>query len=197
MRRISIFSITLMLFGMLALAQPAGAQDCFIGEVRLFAGTFAPRGWAFAAGQLLSITQNTALFSIVGTTYGGDGRTTFALPDLRGRVPVGAGQGPGLTNRRPGQKGEGERHSLTAAEMPSHSHAAVASNEAGTQSVPQGNVWASHKRAKVYLPAGGQPVSMSKSAIARTGGSQAFSTMQPFLGLNYIICLQGIYPSRN
>jgi microcystin-dependent protein len=196
MRRILIFSITLTLFGVLTLARPAGAQECFIGEVRLFAGNFAPRGWAFAAGQLLPISQNQSLFAIVGTTYGGDGRTTFALPDLRGRVPLGTGQGPGLTNRTLGKKGGAETHTLTAAEMPSHNHAVMASNAVGTQSRPQGNVWASHKRTKVY-ETGGQLVTMSKSAIARTGGNRALDTMQPFLGLNYIICLQGIFPSRN
>ena len=197
MRRMLSLTIAVNLFGMLVLAQPAGAQECFIGEVRLFAGNFAPRGWAFAAGQLLSVSQNTALYSILGTTYGGEGRTTFALPDLRGRVPLGTGQGPGLTNRTLGQKGGAETHSLRVAEMPSHNHQAMGTKEVATQFSPEGNVWAGIERLKLYNPSAGRLVTMSRSAIGRTGGSRAHNTMQPFLGLNYIICLQGMYPSRN
>lgn len=177
----------------------ASANDCFLGEVRLFAGNFTPRNWAKAEGQLLSISQNTALFSILGTTYGGDGRTTFGLPDLRSRVPVGAGQGPGLSDRRLGESGGEERHELTVDEMPVHDHAV---NVRGTKpsnsersKTPEDNIL-SHGGQKIYtdLPADAE---MAPGTIAPEGGSVAHNNMQPFLGMNYIICMQGTYPSRN
>lgn len=112
-------------------ASTASAQECFLGEVKMFAGNFAPRNYALAQGQLLPINGNEALFSIIGTIYGGDGRTTFALPDLRGRAPIGAGQGPGLSNRQLGQRVGEEDHSLTVGEMPAHAHTAVATDADG------------------------------------------------------------------
>ncbi len=169
-----------------------------IGEIRLFAGNFAPRSWAFCNGQLLSIAQNTALFSILGTTYGGDGRTTFALPDLRGRVPLHPGVGPGLASYTLGQKAGVENVTLTQNQLPSHNHAVNAVAEGGNQAAPTGNLPAveSTGTAKNYSNAAttGQ---MNSGMIGNTGGSQPFSVVQPYTCLNYIIALQGIFPSRN
>jgi len=170
----------------------------FIGQITLFAGNFAPRGWAFCNGQLLSISQNTALFSILGTTYGGDGRTTFGLPDLRGRVPIHPGQGPGLSNYILGQKAGAERVTLTQNQLPSHNHAVNAVAEGGNQASPAGNLPAveSTGTSKDYSDAAatGQ---MNSGMVGNTGGNEAFSVVQPYQCVNYIIALQGIYPSRN
>lgn len=166
--------------------------EAFIGQVTLFAGNFAPRGWAFCSGQILPIAQNTALFSILGTTYGGDGQTTFALPDLRSRVPTGPGQGPGLSNVNLGEQSGVESVTLTQAQMPAHGHTVAASSTAGTASRPAGN-----------FPAGnGSYAATSDSAmnpamIQAAGGSQPHENRQPYLGLNFIICLEGIFPSRD
>jgi microcystin-dependent protein len=173
----------------------AGDQP-FIGEVQWFAGNFAPRGWALCDGQLLPISSNTALFSILGTTYGGDGRTTFALPDVRGRVLIGTGQGPGLTNRPLGQKSGQENVTLTAQQIPAHSHPLTASSGAANATTPAGTVLASPGRTRIY-DSGGPNVSMSTASIDPTGGGQAHPNMQPSLVLNCIIALQGIFPSRN
>lgn len=169
--------------------------DPFIGEIDWFAGNFAPRGWAFCDGQLLSISQNTALFSILGTTYGGDGRTTFGLPDVRGRTLIHAGSGPGLTTRRLGEKGGSEEETLTTAKMPSHSHTLRASDGSATAKVPAGNVMASPGRTRLYDSTAAN-VNMDASAITTTGNGQAHNNMQPYNTLNCIIALQGIYPSR-
>jgi len=176
--------------------QPAQAQDPFLGEVRMFAGNFAPRGWAFCEGQLLSINQNSDLFSLLGTTFGGDGQTTFALPDLRGRVPLHPGTGPGLSPHQLGQKGGTEMTSLTAAQMPSHSHAVKASDANGSAVSPAGLVPA---RNAAGVPVYGPPTleHLAGNAIEPAGGGQPHDNMQPYLGLNYIIALQGLYPSRN
>jgi microcystin-dependent protein len=181
----------------------AQAQECFIGEVRMFAGNFAPRGWGLAQGQLLSIAQNTALFSILGTTYGGDGQTTFGLPDLRGRVPLGWGQGPGLSPRALGELAGTETVTQTAAQMPAHTHTAVvnASSGAATHIRPQGRLLAKvdpPTAANVYAP-GPPDVSLAPEAVSIgiSGGSQPQENMPPFLALNFIVCMEGIYPSRN
>ncbi len=187
----------LILLSAVSLGPPAAAQDCMIGEVRFFAGNFAPRGWAKLEGQLLSISQNQALFSILGTTYGGDGRTNFGLPDLRGRAAIGPGQGPGLTQRRLGQRGGRERHALTAAEMPSHSHEAMGSSAEGTDKSPAGHVVAAQKKAGSYGQEGASPVRMAAKAIGASGDSRQHENMSPYLVLTPIICLQGVYPSRN
>jgi microcystin-dependent protein len=165
--------------------------DPFLGEIRLVAFTFAPRGWAFCAGQLLSISQNTALFSLLGTTYGGDGRTTFALPDLRGRVPVGAGQSASGSTYALGFTGGQEAVKLTASQMPAHSHPVRASSGASTTGNPSNGVPA----------AGGaygatRNAKMSAEMIGRSGGGQAHDNRQPYVSLNYIIALQGIFPSQ-
>jgi len=162
----------------------------FLGQITLFAGNFAPRGWAFCEGQLLPISQNTALFSILGTTYGGNGQTTFALPDLRGRAPIHPGQGPGLSNRFLGEQGGEEATSLSTAQMPAHSHPAGASSAAQTTNRPGGAVPA---RGGVY--ATGANTTMGGDTVA--GDSQPHNTMQPFTALSYIIALEGIFPSRN
>ena len=176
-----------------------------IGEIRMFAGNFAPRTWAFCSNQLLSIAQNTALFSILGTTYGGNGQTTFALPDFRGRVAVGTGQGPGLSNITLGQLAGTTNVTLTTGNMPAHTHPLT-----GTVS-PQGNQGAagltndpSNRRfagTNIFTGAATDLATMAPAvstlAIGATGGSQPFSIMPPYLGMNYIICLFGIFPSRD
>ncbi|RKE03277.1 phage tail protein [Marinifilum flexuosum] len=177
-----------------------------IGQVKLFAGNFAPRSWAFCNGQLLAISSNNALFSIIGTAYGGDGRTTFALPDLRGRVAISEGTGPGLTSRRLGSKGGTETVTLNHLEIPSHNHAAAAIiktpcfAEKGSEDTPVENYLANDA---------GRPNEFNDTAdsymapfnnhvlLENTGGSQAHSNMPPYLTMHYIICLQGIYPSRS
>lgn len=177
-------------------------SEPFIGEIRMFAGNFAPRGWAFCQGQILSIAQNTALFSILGTTYGGNGQTTFALPDLRGRAPMQPGQGPGLSSRTLGEQGGSENVTLLITQMPAHNHTVNANGSPGNGSVPTGSVWA-----EVVNPAdnalmgaytnAAPNTTMSANAIGTAGGSQPHNNMSPFTCVNFIIALQGIYPSRN
>lgn len=177
-------------------------MDGYMGEIRLFAGDFAPKYWAFCNGQLLAIAQNQALFSLLGTTYGGNGQTTFALPDLKGRVPVGVGQGPGLSSVNLGDKFGAENVTLIANQLPIHSHSLNASGNGPTINTAEVNLLASQARANggtmpdVYAANSG-PVAMGSSAIGNTGGNQPFSIRQPHLGLNYVICLSGLYPSRN
>jgi len=187
----------------MALPAAARAQDCMLGEVRMFAGDFAPSSWALAQGQLLSIAQNTALFSILGTTYGGNGQTTFALPDLRGRFPLGWGSGPGLTPRSLGEMAGTETVTQTVGQMPAHTHTAVAnaSSGAATHIRPQGRLLAKvdpNAVANVYAP-GPPDVSLAPEAVSIgvSGGSQPQDNMPPFLGMNFIICMEGIYPSRS
>lgn len=167
----------------------------FVGEVRAFAGTFAPNGWAFCNGQLLPISQNTALFSLLGTTYGGDGMSTFALPDLRGRVPIHPGQGPGLTNRVLGEVGGSETHALTTAEIPPHTHTVAASSANGAADNPAGRLMA---RSPAAIPryAASPNVSLSSMAVSLTGDDQPHNNLQPYLTVTYIIALQGIFPPR-
>lgn len=172
--------------------------DQFIGEIRMFVGNFAPVGWALCDGQLLSIASNTALFSIIGTTYGGDGQTTFALPDLRGRFPMHPGMGPGLSNRSLGQRGGQESVTLTANHMPVHTHAANASSSDADQVTPSGNVWAAEPAGATALYHNGAPdTSMNPQAIDVAGGDQPHDNMSPFLCVNFIIALQGLYPPRS
>ena len=171
-------------------------SEPFIAEIRIFAGNFAPRSWAFCNGQLVSISQNTALFSIVGTTYGGDGRNTFGLPDLQGRAPMHPGRGPGLTTRRLGERTGFETVSLTEAQIASHSHTARGSENAAVASAPAGNYVARGlgRGVNTYLNAD-TSIGTSKELMP-TGGGQAHNNMQPLLALNYIIALMGLYPSR-
>ena len=170
-------------------------QTGFLGEVRIFAGNFAPRGWALCEGQLLPISQNSALFSILGTIYGGDGRTTFALPDLRGRAPVSQGNGPGLPDYRLGQRGGNATTTLTTANLPAHNHAmqVQVNTDTGEETDPttflaSSTTFAEEATANQFL--GGVQMGL-------TGSNTAFSNEPPFLAINYIIATQGTYPSRN
>jgi microcystin-dependent protein len=162
----------------------------FLGSIIIFGGNFAPRGWAFCAGQLLPINQNTALFSLLGTTYGGNGQTTFALPDLRGRAPIGFGQGPGLSNYDLGQQGGVENVTLTIPELAAHTHTQPASTAEETTNRPSN---AFPAKGGVY--AGTSDTTMG--AGGATGGGQPHENRQPYTAMNYIIALQGIFPSRN
>jgi microcystin-dependent protein len=182
-------------------------MEGYIAEIRLFAGNFAPRGWAFCQGQILSIAQNTALFSLLGTTYGGNGQTTFALPDLRGRVAVGPGQGPGLPSINLGEVAGEPTHTLIITEVPAHNHPVQNTISAydegfgggGDSSVPTNKVWSSVQSGAPYNSTSN--TTMSPGAVQTTvgiaGGSQPHNNMQPYMGMNYIICMEGIYPSRN
>ncbi|MGS2741046.1 phage tail protein [Sinomicrobium sp. M5D2P17] len=173
-------------------------EEELIGVIKLFAGNFAPRGWAFCNGQLLAIAQNQALFSLLGTTYGGDGRTTFALPDLRGRVPVHAGnsQGPGLQDVRLGEASGTNTNTLTIMNIPRHNHPVMASNQPGTTGDPS-NSFPANSGATDKEYSGNANITMNVQMTGMTGGGQPVNNMQPYLGLNYIIALYGIYPSRD
>lgn len=196
-------------------------MEGYIAEIRMFAGNFAPKYWAYCQGQILNISSNTALFSLLGTTYGGDGRINFALPDLQGRVPVGTGTGPGLSNIILGQKDGTPSETLIATQMPAHNHTAqmtlptysgtvapqaktglgsYVNSPAGNYAAPSGsnNIYSSSTNAAM----GSSPVTITSDGngsvtVGVNGGSQPHNNMQPYLGMNYIICLQGIYPSRS
>jgi len=171
-------------------------SDPFIGEIRMFAGNFAPRGWAFCDGQLLAVSQNDALFSLFGTVYGGDGRTTFGLPELRGRIPIHAGSGPGLTTRRLGAKGGAETVTLTTNQLAGHSHTLRASGDIAGSASPQDSLLA--KSTNIDLYSGDSPdVSLASSSIGNVGGSQDHANLMPYLCVHFIVSLFGIYPSRN
>lgn len=171
-------------------------SEPFVGEIRMFAGNFAPRGWAFCDGQLLAVSQNDALFSLLGTIYGGDGRTTFGLPDLRGRIPIHAGHGPGLSERRLGAKGGAETVTLTVNQIPSHGHGFTASPDFATEANPQNNVLAASPTVDLYIEESAL-LPMSPDALTHVGGSRSHTNMMPFLCVNFIIALFGIYPSRH
>lgn len=170
--------------------------DPFIGELALFGFNFAPVGWAQCNGQLLSIAQNTALFALLGTQYGGNGQTTFALPDLRGRVPINQGQGPGLSNYTIGQLGGEESHTLISNEMPAHNHVANVSSALGTSDSPNGGYPAKNPAG---IPAWAPTTNgaFNPGQIGLAGGSQPHNNMQPYLTLNWCIALQGVFPSRS
>lgn len=203
-------------------------MEDMLGIVKLFAGNFAPRGWAICDGQLLPIAQNTALFSILGTTYGGDGRTTFGLPDLRGRAAIGEGNGPGLSDRRLGSKGGQEDVTLTTSEMPSHNHSISGASVGLSGSVTaemnvnngasdgadpnsaylgqndSGSNYANAKDASsklapdaITVDASGLSASLTGGTIGNNGGGQSHNNMQPFVTMNWIICMQGTFPSRS
>jgi microcystin-dependent protein len=162
----------------------------FLAEIRMTSFVFAPKGWALCNGQLLPINQNQALFSLLGTTFGGDGQVNFALPDLRGRTPIHVGSGRTL-----GERGGEQAHTLSAAELPVHTHTAMASQDLATSILPSGNVLATGG-ANVFRDAT-SPVAMHVGTLATTGGSQAHLNMSPFLTLSFVIALQGIFPSPN
>ncbi|MCB9793816.1 MAG: phage tail protein [Alphaproteobacteria bacterium] len=171
----------------------------FIAQIVMFAGTFAPRGWAFCDGQLLPISTYTALFSLVGTTYGGDGRTTFALPDLRGRVPMHPGTGPGLSSRRQGDRGGRETITLSSAQLPAHSHGLLASGSAGVAKAPTGNALASfgttHPPLGIYA-SDAPNLALHAGSVGNTGGGEPVNILPPYATVQFIIALEGVFPSR-
>ena len=171
-------------------------SEPFVGEIRMFAGNFAPRGWAFCDGQLLAVSQNDALFSLLGTIYGGDGRTSFGLPDLRGRVPIHAGQGPGLSAQRLGAKSGAEKVTLNTNQLPSHSHPAKGTNVAGNSTEPAGRVPASSTTIDLYVSSA-PTVDFNATTVSGVGGSQSHGNLMPFICINFIVALFGIYPSRS
>ena len=160
----------------------------------LFTGNWAPAGWAFCDGQIMPIAEYDTLFNLIGTTYGGDGTTTFALPDLRGRVPVNQGAGPGLTPRTLGESGGQEAVTLTANELPTHNHLAAGSSAAGSQTSPAGGVWDA-TTGDAYAEPGGQSAPMAAALLSPVGSSQPHDNMPPFVTATYCIALYGIYPS--
>jgi microcystin-dependent protein len=175
-------------------------SDQFIGEIRMFGGNFAPTGWALCNGQLLPISQNTALFSLLGTYYGGDGRVTFALPNLAGVAPMHQGQGAGLSDRFIGETGGEQAVTLLTSEMPQHTHAANASNASGSTVDPGSAQWAEAKVGRLgtnlYSASASQPVTMNAAALAVAGAGLPHNNLPPSLTLTFIIALQGIFPQR-
>jgi microcystin-dependent protein len=187
----------LVLLGCLLAPVGARAGDTpFIGELMLTGYNFCPKGWAPANGQLLSIAQNTALFSLLGTYFGGNGQTTFGLPDLRGRTPIGVGQGPGLSDRAVGEQGGVETVTLTTDQMPAHTHAAYGSTLVGNTPNPAASLPARKVRTLLYR--GGSPANttLAADAIGPTGGGQPHENMPPYLAMTWCIAIQGIYPTR-
>ncbi len=175
--------------------------DAYIGEIRIFSGNFAPKGWALCNGQLMNIQQNTALYSILGVQYGGDGKTTFALPNLMASAPMNQGSGMGLTPRKVGEAVGTQTVTLLESQIPAHSHTPVAIQSVGTSGNPIGLFWAEGAGAgrppkQPHLYDTKLDVQMNTQALGLTGGSQPHNNMQPFLVMNYIICLQGEFPSR-
>ena len=175
---------------------PASASEPFIGQIQYFPYNFPPRNWAFCNGQLLSIASNTALFSLLGTTYGGDGRTTLGIPDMRGRAPIHPGRGPGLSDYRGGQKGGVETVTLTSNHMPTHSHNLLGTNNIGNQTSPAGGTLARDARDQTYRNEAPN-TDMHAGSITSAGGGQAHNNMPPYLALNCNIALVGSFPSRN
>jgi microcystin-dependent protein len=172
-------------------------SDQFLGEIRCFGFNFAPRYWALCNGQLLAISQNTALFSLLGTQYGGNGMTNFALPDLQSRVPVGFGQGPGLSDYTIGETGGVESHAVTLNEMASHSHALLGTTTNANDKRPiTGSIFAASTGANYYA-APGPLVALNAGTVLAAGGSQPHSNLQPYLTFNFCIALQGIFPPRS
>ncbi|MEO0868045.1 MAG: tail fiber protein [Cyanobacteria bacterium J06642_11] len=171
-------------------------SEPYVGEIRMFAGNFAPRGWAFCDGQLLTTNQNDALFSLLGTIYGGDGRSTFGLPDLRGRIPMHAGAGPGLTNRSIGQRGGAEEETLTINQLPSHTHQLVATSATGDSDDPTNRLLAQPPSDNFYTAASNADTTLAADAVSNAGSSASVSNLMPTLCINFIIALIGIYPSR-
>jgi microcystin-dependent protein len=172
--------------------------DPFVAEIRIFPFNFAPKGWAFCNGQLLPLSQNTALFALLGTTYGGDGKVTFALPDMEGNVPLHPGQGPGLSLYDLGQMGGSETVTLLESEIPAHAHNQMASTEDGGQgTLAAGITLASSVNGTLYQKnVNANLVNMNFQALAPTGGGQPHNNMMPYLTLNFCIALQGVFPPR-
>jgi len=175
-------------------------SEPFLGEIKMFAGNFAPRGYALANGQLLSIAQNTALFALYGTTYGGDGRVTFGLPDLQGRAPMEQGQGAGLTPRDLGESAGTPTVTLLATEIPPHTHTMSGEDNEATQVNPVGNAFGVGTSGNLYTTAGApglQLQPMSGQTVAPNAGGQPHNNQQPYLAITFIVAVQGIFPARN
>jgi len=168
-------------------------SDPFVAEIRIYPFNFAPKGWAFCNGQLLPISQNTALFSLLGTTYGGDGKSTFALPNLQGTAPMQQGRGPGLSTHVLGEHGGSETVTLTATQMPVHTHAVMGSSDDDDSTIPVGNSYG--QLSVAYAPAANL-TPMAAQSIAPVGGGAPHNNMQPYLTLNFCIALQGVFPQR-
>jgi len=180
-------------------------MDEYLSVIKLFGCNFAPRGWILCQGQMMSIAQNTAVFSLLGTTFGGNGQTTFALPDLRGRSAIGQGQGPGLSSRTLGEVDGTETVTLNTTQMPAHTHLINATTAAGTTSVPTNALLAAGPKTgsgpnstslNTYA-SGSANTALANSTVAQSGNNQPLPIMSPYLVLNYCICTQGIFPSRN
>lgn len=193
MKKISFLVLT---FVALMSSTMSYAQDQYLGEIRMFAGAFAPNGWLKCEGQTLPISQNPALFSLLGTTYGGNGITTFNLPDLRGRVPMHSGQGPGLSVRTLGQMGGSESVTLTVNNLPAHSHSLNANTAAGTTGVPTGALLGNSGALDKEYVSGAPNTQLSTSSVGATGSNVPVSVMQPYTTVTFIIATQGIYPSQ-
>ena len=171
--------------------------DPFVAEIRIFPFNFAPKGWAWCNGQLLPLSQNTALFSLLGTTYGGDGKSTFALPDLEGRAPMHPGQGPGLSLHDLGETGGSETVTLLESEIPAHSHGVAASQSDGIERIPVGQLCATGIGIGMYgPPSPGPVVQLSPNATTPAGGDQPHNNLQPYLTFYFNIALQGVFPPR-
>lgn len=183
--------------GMMTAPQSASAQEFYIGQLVPVGFNFCQRQTAAANGQLLAISSNTALFSLLGTIYGGDGRTTFALPDLRGRMPMHAGNGPGLTSHPQGQKSGVETVTLTEVNLPSHSHTITSVNQTGDKGGPVTDLLAKPSDGSKIYHDGPPDSTMDPRMVQNTGGGQAFNIMNPYLAINWCVATQGIYPSRS
>jgi microcystin-dependent protein len=195
-RNLVAFFVTAVMISSMVGSKEAQASDPFVGQIQMVGFNFTPRGWAHCDGQLLAISQHSALFSLLGTTFGGDGRTTFGLPDLRGRMAIHPGEGPGLSRYQWGEKGGAESVTLTVANLPSHSHSLNANSGNGTTDTPTANtVLARKARTKVYSTSA--PNVDMATGIGATGGGQTFEIRQPSLGIYHVIALLGIFPSRN
>ncbi|MEM9733399.1 MAG: tail fiber protein [Pseudomonadota bacterium] len=178
-------------------------SEPFIAEIRIFGGSYAPRGWAFCDGQLLPIATNTALFSLIGTIYGGDGRTTFALPNMQGRIPLGAGRGTGLSERQLSERGGAEETALTLSQIPSHNHAVLADanpgsfSGGGADTADPNNHFLAATTSTGPFYGDGSTNRVAMAPTSATGGAAPHNNDQPFLVLNYIIALEGLYPTPN
>ncbi|RIL06121.1 MAG: phage tail protein [Proteobacteria bacterium] len=192
----SRFPLLVLLGLSFAPAPTHASSEPFVGELMLTGHNFCPQGWAEAAGQILSIAQNQALFALLGTTFGGNGQTTFALPDLRGRVAMGVGQGPGLSNRTLGEQGGSETVTLAPSQMPAHTHTAGASTGPGNTSNPTNALPATKARTLLYRSGGSATTAMAPEAIQPAGGGQPHPNMPPYLTMTWCIALQGIFPQH-
>jgi len=170
--------------------------DPYVAEIRIFPFNFPPKGWAFCNGQLLPLSQNVALFSLLGTVYGGDGKSNFALPDLMGRAPMHPGQGPGLSLHDLGEIGGSDSVALLQSEIPAHTHMMMVATDIGDQNSPQGRVLTISNNGPAYAPANSPLTAMSDNTLSLAGGSMPHNNMQPYLTLNFNIALQGVYPPR-